>query len=77
MDTKYFVARAYRYLESGNWEYSIVGMYDNLSQAKQAFHSNMGAIIKPSNDRAMVILFDCFGNPVASDYDERVPVDNE
>lgn len=69
METKYFVARAFRYKESGNWEYKMVGMYDSLSTAKQAYHSNMGSIIKDSNDFAMVILFDSYGNRIMSDYD--------
>lgn len=69
METKYFVARAYRYKESGSWEYKIVGMYDDLTSAKQAFHSNMGSIIKASNDIAMCIIYDSFGNLVQSDFD--------
>lgn len=70
MEQKFFVVRAYRYKESGNWEYKIVGMYDTLSAAKQAYYSNMGAIIKDTNDFAMVILFDSFGNKILADYDE-------
>lgn len=68
METKFFVVRAYRYRESGSWEYNLVGMYSDLSVAKQAYHSNMGAIIKPTNDFAMVTLFDSFGTPIASDF---------
>lgn len=70
METKYFVARAYRYKESGNWEYNLVGMYNDLSTAKRAFHSNMGSIIKATNDFAMAILFDSFGNKIMSDFDD-------
>lgn len=69
METKYFVSRAFRYKESGSWEYKIVGMYDTLSEAKQAFHSNMGAIIKPSNDLCMCIIYDSYGNRIDSDFD--------
>lgn len=69
METKYFVARAFRYKESRNWEYKLVGMYDTLSTAKQAYHSNMGAIIKDSNDITMVIIYDSFGNLIQSDFD--------
>lgn len=69
METKYFVARAYRYKESGNWDYRLVGMYDTISAARQAFHSNMAAIIKDSNDIAMCIIFDSYGNRVDSDFD--------
>lgn len=69
METKYFVCRAFRYKESGNWEYKMVGMYDDLSAAKQAYYSNMGSIIKATNDFAMVILYDSFGNKILSDYD--------
>lgn len=72
METKYFVARAYRYKESGSWEYKMVGMYDDLSTAKQAFHSNMGSIIKPTNDIAMCIIFDSFGNRIDSDFDSTI-----
>lgn len=72
METKYFVARAYRYCESGSWEYKMVGMYDTLSEAKQAFHSNMGAIIKATNDICMCIVFDSFGNRIDADFDETV-----
>lgn len=70
METKFFVVRAYRYRESGSWEYNLVGMYSDLSAAKQAFHDNMGKIIKATNDFAMVILFDSFGNEIMSDYDD-------
>lgn len=69
METKYFVARAFRYKSSGNWEYNLVGMYDNISAAKQAFHSTMGSIIKATNDFAMVILYDSYGNKIMSDFD--------
>jgi len=69
METKYFVARAFRYKSSGNWEYSLVGMYDNISTAKQAYHSTMGSIIKATNDFAMVILYDSYGNKIMSDFD--------
>lgn len=47
----------------------MVGMYDDLSAAKQSYYSNMGSIIKPTNDFAMVILYDSFGNKILSDYD--------
>lgn len=81
METKYFVARAYRYKESGNWDYKMVGMYDTLSAAKQAFHSNMAAIIKDTNDLCMTIIFDSYGNRVDSDFDstyvEPEPEPNE
>ena len=69
METKYFVARAFRYKASGNWEYSLVGAYDELSAAKQAYYSNMGSIIKSTNDFAMVILYDSYGNKIMADYD--------
>ena len=69
METKYFVARAFRYKESGNWEYSLIGMYADLSAAKQAFHDNMGKIIKNTNDFAMCILYDSYGNRIMADYD--------
>ena len=69
METKYFVARTFRYKESGNWEYALVGMYDDISEAKRAYHATMGSIIKPTNDFAMTILFDSYGNKIMSDYD--------
>ena len=68
METKFFVMEAYRYAESKNWEYSLKGMYDSLEAAKQMYHSRMGAIIKSTNDFAMVILYDSFGNKIMSDY---------
>lgn len=69
METKYFVVRAYRYAESHNWEYNIVGAYDTLSAAKQAYHDALAKIIKSSNDHAMAIVFDSYGNKIMSDYD--------
>lgn len=69
MEKKYFVARAFRYKESGNWEYKLVGMYDDITTAKQAYYSNMGSIIKDTNDFAMVILYDSYGNKIIADYD--------
>lgn len=80
METKYFVVRAYRYANEGHaWEYNLVGMYDNISAAKQAYHDNMGRIIKSTNDFAMVILFDSYGNRITSDYDNTyvAPEPNE
>ena len=68
METKFFVCEAYRYAESKKWEYSLKGMYDDLILAKQIYHSRLGAIIKSSNDFAMVILYDSFGNKIMSDF---------
>ena len=69
---KYFVVRAYRYAnENHSWEYNLVGMYADISTAKQAYHDNMGRIIKPTNDFAMVILFDSYGNKIMSDFDDK------
>lgn len=67
-EIKYFVAEAYRYAESKKWEYSIKGIYDTLDEAKQQFHSRLGAIIKDTNDHAMVIVYDSLGNRVMSDF---------
>ena len=72
MEQKFFVARAYRYKASGNWEYNLVGMYDTISAAKQAWHSTMSAIIKDSNDIAMAIIYDSFGNKIDADFDSTV-----
>ena len=69
METKYFVARAFRYKESKKWEYKLVGMYDDITTAKQAYYSNMGSIIKSTNDFAMCVLFDSYGNMIISDFD--------
>lgn len=71
-EIKYFVAEAYRYAESKKWEYSIKGMYDTLEEAKQQFHSRLGAIIKDTNDHAMVIVYDSLGNKVMSDFVDTV-----
>ena len=71
-DLKYFVAEAYRYAESKKWEYSIKGIYDTLDEAKQQFHSRLGAIIKDTNDHAMVIVYDSLGNRVMSDFVDTV-----
>ncbi len=68
METKFFVAEAYRYRESQKWEYSLKGMYTDLTAAKQAYHARLGAIIKATNDFAMVILYDSFGNKIMSDF---------
>lgn len=68
METKFFVVRAYRYKESGGWEYGLVGMYNDLPTAKQAYHDNLGRIIKATNDFAMVILFDSYGTTIERDY---------
>ena len=68
METKFFVAEAYRYKESGKWEWSLKGMYDDLATAKQVYHSRLGALIKATNDFAMVILYDNFGTRIEADY---------
>lgn len=80
METKYFVVRAYRYAsEAHGWEYNLVGMYNDITTAKQAYHDNMGRIIKATNDFAMVILFDSCGNKIMSDYENTyvAPEPNE
>ena len=79
MNTKYFVAEAYRYKASGNWEFKAVNSYDTLYDAKNAFHARKAAITKDSNDFAMAILFDMFGNKVLADYDDthEAPEQNE
>lgn len=69
MEIKYFVVEAYRYRASGGWEYALKGMYDTLSAAKQAYHSRLAAIIKQSNDHAMVVVVDSYGNRIMGDYD--------
>lgn len=71
-EIKYFVAEAYRYAESKKWEYSIKGVYDTIEAAKQQFHSRLGAIIKATNDHAMVIVYDSLGNKVMSDFVDTV-----
>ena len=43
METKYFVAEAFRYAESKKWEYKISGVYDTLEDAKQTYHAYLGA----------------------------------
>ena len=68
METKLFVMEAYRYKESGKWEYSLKGMYDTLEEAKPAFHARCNAIMKNTNDFAMVVIVDSFGNRIQSDY---------
>lgn len=68
METKFFVMEAYRYAESKNWEYSLKGMYNDLNEAKQVYHSRLGAIIKNTNDFVMVILYDSFGTKILSDF---------
>lgn len=70
METKYFVAEAYRYKNSGNWEYKASGSYTSLYDAKNAFHSRKAAITKASNDFVMVILFDMYGNRIKADFDD-------
>ena len=70
METKYFVAEAYRYKSSGNWEFKAVNSFNSLYDAKNSFHARKAAITKDSNDFAMVILFDMFGNKIMSDFDD-------
>ena len=70
MNTKYFVAEAYRYKASGNWEFKAVNSYDTLYDAKNAFHARKAAITKDSNDFAVVVLFDMYGNLTMSDFDD-------
>lgn len=73
METKFFVAEAYRYAESKNWEYRLTGMYNTIEAAKQAYHARLGAIIKNTNDAVMVILFDSFGVKIDSDHVVTMP----
>ena len=70
MDKKWFVATAYRYRESGKWEFKAVNSYDSLYAAKNAFHERKAAITKDSNDFALAVLFDMYGNMVLSDFDD-------
>lgn len=68
METKWFVLRAFRYKESKKWEWKAVGMYDTLDEAKKAYHDNMGAIIKNSNDFCMCVIVDSFSLRVDGDF---------
>lgn len=68
METKFFVAEAYRYKESGNWEWKLSGEKDDLNEAKQFYHDRCAAIMKKTNDFAMVILYDSFGNRIMADF---------
>lgn len=68
MKPKFFVLETYRYKESGNWEYSLKGMYDTLEEAKPAFRARCSAIMKTTNDFAMVAIFDSFGNRIMADF---------
>jgi len=77
MEIKYFVIRAFRYASSKNWEYQLVGMYDNESAAKQAFHDNMGRIIKDSNDICMCSVITSQGKELISDYRSLVEPEPE
>ena len=79
MNTKYFVAEAYRYKASGNWEFKAVNSYDTIYDAKNAFHARKAAITKDSNDFAVVVLFDMYGNMKMSDFDDthEAPEPNE
>ena len=70
METVFFVMRAYRYRESGKWEYSLVKMCTDKEDAKQTYHANMSAIIKKTNDFAMCVIFDNYGNRVDGDYSD-------
>jgi hypothetical protein len=69
METMYFVAEAYRYKESSKWEFKAVNSYNTLYDAKNSFHARKAAITKDTNDFAVVILFDMFGNKIMADYD--------
>jgi hypothetical protein len=69
METMYFVAEAYRYKTSGKWEFKAVNSYNTLYDAKNSFHARKAAITKDTNDFAVVILFDMFGNKIMADYD--------
>lgn len=71
METKFFVAEAYRYKASGNWEWKLSGERDDYDAAKQFYHDRCSAIMKESNDFAMVILYDSFGNRILSDFIDR------
>ena len=71
METKFFVSEAYRYKESGNWEWKLSGERDDFNDAKQFYHDRCSAIMKTSNDFAMVILYDNFGNKILSDFADR------
>lgn len=71
---KYFVAEAYRYRASGNWEYKVSGSFDTLYEAKNKFHERKAAITKDSNDYTLVVVFNARGNVIYSDFDDtRTP----
>lgn len=71
METKFFVVEAYRYKASGNWEWKLSGEKDDYDAAKQFYHDRCSAVMKESNDFAMVIWFDSFGNKILSDFIDR------
>lgn len=80
METVFFLMRAFRYKESGKWEYKLINMYPDIPSVKQAYFSNMAAIIKDTNDFAMCVIFDNWGNRIEADYldtHENVPDSEE
>ena len=68
MEIKYFVAEAYRYKASGKWEWKLSGEKDDFNEAKQFYHDRCAAVMKASNDLAMVIWYDSLGNRILSDF---------
>ena len=70
MDKKWFVATAYRYRESGNWEFKAVNSYNTFYDAKNAFHERKAAITKDSNDFVLAVMFDMYGNMCMKDFDD-------
>lgn len=45
-------------------------MCEDIDEAKQVYHSNMAAIVKQTNDFAMCVVFDNFGNRVDGDFSD-------
>lgn len=80
-ETKYFVIECYRHADSHNWEYRHDGMFSDLSLAKNKLHERGAAIMKSSNDFAMVMLVDSWGTTIEKDfintYEEPEPEEEE
>ena len=70
MGTVFFITEQYRYAASGNWEYKMVSKETDENVARSKFHARCAAVMKESNDFAMVIMYDNWGNRILWDvYD--------
>lgn len=68
MKIMYIVSYCRHIINGDEWDYKMVGRYDNLTQAKKTFHSKMASDMGSETfDLVTVVIYDSYGNMITSE----------